>query len=105
LGGEGGGDGELIVELTLTLEGARGVHDLESQALAGGEGCLVDGAESTVAEEGGGGERGGGALEEGVGEAALVVVEGGWCGCGIAFGGGSWTAGAPWERWRKKMKK
>ena len=76
-GGEGGGDGELVVELTLTLEGARGVHDLESQALAGREGCLVDGAESTVTEEGGGGERGGGAPEEGVGEAALVVVGGG----------------------------
>jgi hypothetical protein len=30
-GGEGGGDGELVVELALTLEGARGVHDLESQ--------------------------------------------------------------------------
>jgi hypothetical protein len=39
------------VELTLALEGALGIHELESQALAGGEGGLVDGTKAAVAEK------------------------------------------------------
>lgn len=50
--GEGRDNGELVVELTLALEGAREVHELESQALAEGEGGLVDVVEATVAKEG-----------------------------------------------------
>lgn len=72
------GDGELVVELALALEGAGGVHELEGKELAGRKGGFVDGAETAMAKEGGGGEGGSRAAEKGIGEAALVVV--GWSG-------------------------
>lgn len=68
---------ELVVELSVSLEGAS-VHELDGEGMAvRWDGGAVDGAEAALAELVGGGEGGGGAAESGVREAAGLVEVGG----------------------------